>query len=527
MWAIDPKNPLYVISNQLNDSRSAQLANTSKIVVSQKSIQEGLCNLTNNLEDISSQLGDIVGGLENIDSTISQGMEQLDMTLADGFSNLNTTLEWGFSEVVWRLNLQNEHLRDIVHILKTPLATQALELRSLGVNAYQNGWIDDALKDFKDSEEKNRYDFTVLQSIGNIYLFYKNDLGNALQYYEKAAIYALPVSKPHATIAYLHIGKVHYLQNDFEKAYKAAEKAIKCSPENGEALYQLSTYCSRLGKSSEAIKYLKKAIIENEYYCVASATCPDFNGMKNELETFLKKLHASAEHEAQHALSQTRARLEELASISPITIPLRDFAKPELERIKELCQRSGILDYWQASREAFLLRKSLLSECKEILEKKTEEVSSELQSVKENVKKQTAITKINSEFWRNIKYLIFFIILGGLGLLMLIDGIRYQISNPPIYNLDSQVGSVLKIFFGGWFSLLLLFSVGIIFSNIPKSVGTIIKKTLARTKRLSAQKEAHYLEEHVRSFSASKIAYQIDLEDEHEFSRALRQRSLA
>jgi tetratricopeptide (TPR) repeat protein len=164
--------------------------------------------------------------------------------------------------------MQTETLTGILKVLQAPLDTQAKELRRRAERAYTNGWIDDALEDFLESEKKNRYDFTVHLSLGNIYLFHKRDPKKALEYYGKAAKYAEPYSPYHAALALLHIGLIRYLQGDFQKAYEATSKALKISPTFFEAHYQHAQYCAILGKHDEAIKHLKIAIRGNRYYCV-------------------------------------------------------------------------------------------------------------------------------------------------------------------------------------------------------------------------------------------------------------------
>ena len=166
----------------------------------------------------------------------------------------------------------------------------AKELKNRAEEAYRNGWIDDALEDFLESERKNRYDFTVHQSLGNIYLFHKKEPEKALSYYEKAEKYATPKSPYYASLALLHTGLTKYFQKDFQKAYEATLKAVELSPELSEAHYQCAQYCAKVGKYDEAIEHLDKAIKKDRNYCLKADSEKDFNVMRKQLQLFLENL---------------------------------------------------------------------------------------------------------------------------------------------------------------------------------------------------------------------------------------------
>lgn len=219
------------ISKQAQKIVSAQLESADRIIVSQERVADGIDK--------------VVLGIARV---------------ADGLESLASAFDWGLSEMIWHLEQQRAVLIEILKVLQAPLDTQAKELRKRAEDAYRNGWIDDALEDFLESEKKNRYDFTVHQSLGNIYLFHKMDPDRALEYYEKAAKYATPQSPYHASLALLHMGLIHYLQADFEKTYQMTSQAIELSPDLCEAHYQHAQYCALLGKHDEAIDHLGKAV---------------------------------------------------------------------------------------------------------------------------------------------------------------------------------------------------------------------------------------------------------------------------
>ena len=189
MATADRNDVANYISIQTDKVANAQLKAADRIVVSQDRIASGI-------------------------DKVAFGIDRL----ADGLESIASTFEWGFTEIVWQLEQQRFVLEDILRVLQAPLDTQAKELRKRAENAYKNGWFDDALEDFLESEKKNRYDFTVHQYLGNIYFFEKKNPKMALEYYNKTVKYAKPVSPYHASFALLHIGLLNYLHGDNMKA---------------------------------------------------------------------------------------------------------------------------------------------------------------------------------------------------------------------------------------------------------------------------------------------------------------------
>ncbi|ETR65420.1 MAG: hypothetical protein OMM_06049 [Candidatus Magnetoglobus multicellularis str. Araruama] len=159
-----------MIKNSTQQLLKAQSIAANEIVSSQNRIREGV-------DILSYQLGDVNNGMQG----------------------LKAAFEFGISEVVWQIEQNREVLKNILEVLLAPLDTQAKELRKRAEEAYSNGWIDEALDDFLKSENKNKYDFSVLISIGIIYLFRKKDKSKALEYFEKAIKYSKPKSSYHTS----------------------------------------------------------------------------------------------------------------------------------------------------------------------------------------------------------------------------------------------------------------------------------------------------------------------------------------
>ena len=338
------------IFEQTNKVVRAQLEAADRIIISQDRIAD-------ELSEISSGLSDISGGIEEIQST----------------------LDWGFSEVIWQLELQTEVIKNILKVIQAPLDTQAKELKKRAEEAYRNGWIEDALEDFLESEKKNRYDFTIHQSLGNIYLFHKKSPEKALEYYEKAVKYATPYSPYHNSLALLHIGLIKYLQEDFQKAYEATLEAIKLSPDFGEAHYQHARYCAILGKHDEAIKYFWEAIKVNRYYCVKVGSEKDFSVMKGQLRSFFKERQTRAQDIAKKLVNDAQELIQDAESygVSTFVDKLKkntsyfghwsseeveitekfEATKLKLNEAKTFLKRGSLFDCWDAQYKVLVAQK--------------------------------------------------------------------------------------------------------------------------------------------------------------------------
>ena len=189
--------------------------------------------------------------------TLQQARDHLasiDYSTATGLADLKAGFDYGVSQVVWQLERSQDVLVGIVRALEEPLDTQARELRKRAQQAYRNGlatadetrrkWMEDALSDYLEATQRNRYDFTLHFDIATIFWHEKGDLANAAAYYEEAARYAAPTSDYYASYALLHLGKVWRLRDEFDHAYSAAREAVRLTPTLAQASYDLALYCS-------------------------------------------------------------------------------------------------------------------------------------------------------------------------------------------------------------------------------------------------------------------------------------------
>lgn len=342
-------------------SNRALVRSSNKTQAAARTIRETLVSLN---KDFQSSNRDSQEGLSQLIASNERQEETLqDITngvwdISDGIKALGSAFTWGIAEVLHQFETQRQELRQIVEVLEAPLETQAKELKKRAEDAYENGWIDEALTDFLEAEKKNYTDFTIHQNIGNIYHFEKSEPGKALEYYNKAARYARPRSAFHTSYALLHVGLARYLGNlegGVEGAYEATREATELNPDFLQAHYEHARYCALLGKKGEALTHLAKAIEGDKNYCWKLATDPAFNVIRDVVEKFLQDLRNEARKRVETLLNVAKSTLVELPMEE-----VRQYQVDAFERLKdrpdeiekELLNSSGYLDGLRVEEQA-------------------------------------------------------------------------------------------------------------------------------------------------------------------------------
>ena len=252
--------------------------------------------------------------IRNRDKNTEKVTTRLDQ-ISTGIEDLKSLFDWKLSEMIWILEQQGEHFKQIIEILQRPLTTQAKELRNRAEYAYVNMLIPEAIIDFEESIKLNPYDFACYQSLGNIYLFHKNDVKKALEYYLAAVRYSTPQSKYYMAFAFLHAGMANYILEDYSEAYNATSNAIKSYPELSQAYYQHAKYCSRLGKYPEAISNLRKAFDVDRGYCTKALSEEDFVPMSSQLKDLVEIVTKDMNDKAAIEIEKANKLINELESV--------------------------------------------------------------------------------------------------------------------------------------------------------------------------------------------------------------------
>lgn len=321
----DLKSQTELLRNQTKAMVSAQLKSTSAIIASQDRINEGIDKLAYSIDEVK-----------------------------EGMYGLKAAFEFGISEVVWQLEQNRQFLKNILEVLIAPLDTQAKELRRRAEEAYANGWFDDALEDFLESEQKNKYDFSVHISIGLIYLFQKVNREKAFEYFEKAVKYAKPKSQYHASFALLHAALIKRDLDLAGDAEKLSDEAVNLSPDFVEANYQNALYNALLNKPDRAIPNLKKAISIDINYCDKIHNEKAFDSIRTNVINLFDELREEKRKEVlnkQSLIEEKQTKLIALvkrAESLGLEIKIDTGLINAIERISILIKRNSYRDYLEA-----------------------------------------------------------------------------------------------------------------------------------------------------------------------------------
>lgn len=343
--------------------------------------------------------------------------------ISNGLEDLNALFEWGFSELIWQLEQQRETLKDILDILQAPLDTQAKELKKRAEEALKNGWIDDALQDFLESEKRNRYDFTIHQYIGNIY-FGKKKPNEALEYYRKAEKYARPYSSYYASVSLLHIGLIRYLQGDFKKAYEATLEALKLHPRLYEAHYQHSQYCALLVRTDEALEHLKRAILGDRYYLAKAISEKNFDAIKERIRSLGRKLAAKARALATSEINRTQDSIHYAESLGVPRSVLRKAHEMLLEA-EIFLARESLFDYWDTMSLAYRAQRKIENSSSQFLSEQIRKVEDNIRQQKDRISQEVVNRKATD------RYIVSFVVFLLVAILTLSVGYNYSLSQRP------------------------------------------------------------------------------------------------
>ncbi|MFN2453372.1 MAG: hypothetical protein ABR577_04050 [Pyrinomonadaceae bacterium] len=267
----------------------------------EKVVKVGIANQRDYQTALESGLGalsgEVVSGLNVLSSDISRGFGALSNSidfgfdrLANGIDQLNADFNLMMGDVIWKLEVQSDTLASILRTLQAPLDTQAKELRFRAEDAYQNGWYEEALNDFLESERKNYQDFAVHRSIGNIYLYHQIDLPKALEYFQKAAKYARPRDARQAAEAEYFAGVVCSIQHNFKDALAHMSQATALNPNFYDAFYMHAGFAAMLGDGTTATRSLETAIRGDARYHERAKTAQIFDKVRPQIQSLLDRL---------------------------------------------------------------------------------------------------------------------------------------------------------------------------------------------------------------------------------------------
>jgi tetratricopeptide (TPR) repeat protein len=304
----------------------------------ERAVKVGLANQRDYQTALESGLGAIRGDISHEVSGLANSMEFGLDNLSKGIDQLKADFNLLMGDVIWKLEVQSNVLASILKTLQAPLDTQAKELRHRAEDAYQNGWYEEALKDFLESEHKNYQDFAVHRSIGNIYLYHLIDLPKALKYFCNASKYARPRDARQAAEAEYFAGVVFSLQHDFEQALAHFGEATGLNSVFYDAFYMHAVSAGMLGDATTATRSLETAIKGDARYHERARTSPVFEKVRLQVHSLLDGLVLEAKEKANSA----RQSIEGLCSRCDGLLPEDKETMSRLfESAKGQCERAN------------------------------------------------------------------------------------------------------------------------------------------------------------------------------------------
>jgi tetratricopeptide (TPR) repeat protein len=368
----------------------------------------------------------------NIIASINYNAREISKNFSNSIDSLNSTFEWGFSETLWQLEQQQEALKNVIKNLQKPLTIQSVELRERGFYAYRNRMFDDAITDLQHAAEDNRYDFTIYQTLGNIFLFHKYDPENAIDSYQKAAKYSEPRSKKIASFAFLHLGLIYYFIHDYQNAYNSTLKAINLCPNSSMCYYEHARYCAKLNKTEEAIENLKKIIYQEPFYCAKINSEPDFNPLSNKIHEIFETFYDQLESISQKRIETAKHLLNRAEQLRITSEQLNSFSN-SLKKAERSYSKHSILDFQCSIIESENTIKNLLILMQKYLEEQKTDKSKILQEIP-----RTIHSKYGSKIY------LFTVIVG---VLIILWRIIYHVMD-GIYQWGAGIGIIAGIIVG-------------------------------------------------------------------------------
>ncbi|MFY9556727.1 MAG: hypothetical protein WAV47_18605 [Blastocatellia bacterium] len=240
---------------------------------------------------VESGLGALGRGL-NYGATDSSHSIEFDLeSLAGGLDQLNADFNFLLGDVIWKLEMQEETLSNILHEIRlAEFEREARAFRSRAEKAYLNGWYEEALADFLEAEKRNYPDFAVLRSIANICLYHLINLTNSLEYFRKAAKYSRPSHLRQAAEAHLFAGVVCSIQKLFNEGLEHLGEAIALNPQLFEAHYQKASLAAILKDTHTAVGSLEIAIKGDPRYYERAKGDEVFDSVRPDVQALLDRL---------------------------------------------------------------------------------------------------------------------------------------------------------------------------------------------------------------------------------------------
>jgi tetratricopeptide (TPR) repeat protein len=252
------------------------------------------------IAQLSSLGANATMSLESLEASLGFKLDDIEGVIKDFRNDLIVLM----GDVIWKLEVQSETLTSILATLQAPLDTAAKELRARAVDAYNNGWYEEALNDFLESERKNYQDFLVCRYIANIFFYHLNDPAKALDYFRKAAKYAEPRNASLSAEANYFAGVAAGVLHDFRPGLEHLKNAIRLNPSFPEASFEAAGFAAMLGQVKEMEDYLQQAIRGNAGNFERVKENCMFDEIRTPVNQLLQQLSSESHEEAAASLRE-------------------------------------------------------------------------------------------------------------------------------------------------------------------------------------------------------------------------------
>ena len=283
---------------------------------------------TANMNNISSQLGKmskISSQLDQMSKIQEQGFESIRGELESGFAGvradlgqLTSIVEWGFQDLNWRISQQTNVLKSIDKTLKTPLETQANELRQMAEGLFERGVTKEAESRFLRALEMNPLDYRAYVGLAHVYIR-EGNFGQARRYLENSLPIAPQKDSQLRSYSLRLIGRTYFCDEDNQNAAKVLKQAVDLVPDSPEAHYDYAQYSALIEDVSTSCSELAKAISLRPSFWIMSRSDRNFESIREQVSLTLSDLVTKAREKAQrettYALSSANHILKRVTDV--------------------------------------------------------------------------------------------------------------------------------------------------------------------------------------------------------------------
>ncbi len=206
---------------------------------------------------------------------LSWDLQSVERTLETGFSSVVSAVQFlersmgaELAEMKWVLSQIDSRFAELIHLVKFPRETEAVELLGDGIKALSKGNIEHAQVLLTEAEHKKLTNFQIQVNLGFVYL-HNEDATNALTHFRYAVDYAPEPDRDLPTSIFVRecLARAYYASEGYFQACAVMREAVDLRRRGNlrkpEAEYQLAVYTAMSGDSDSAFQMLI-AICESE-----------------------------------------------------------------------------------------------------------------------------------------------------------------------------------------------------------------------------------------------------------------------